>query len=168
MMNKQRTHNWLRAKYLLLVPVMAVALVACNLGSPKSEGVKADSLENVDEELPVVDTVTVASSPADAFDVVEEKPEFPGGQQALMEYLQKNMKYPKEAQEKGTQGRVMVQFVIDKDGSIVEPEVVRSVSPELDAEALRVVKMMPKWQPGKQEGKVVRVKYNLPVSFKLQ
>ena len=95
-------------------------------------------------------------------------PEFPGGQQELMNFLMKNMKYPKEATDKGTQGRVIVQFVVDKDGSVVEPKVVKSVSPELDQEALRVVKKMPKWQPGKQNGEVVRVTYTIPVSFRLQ
>ena len=78
------------------------------------------------------------------------------------------MKDPKEATDKGTQGRGIVQFVVDKDGSVVEPKVVKSVSPELDQEALRVIKMMPKWQPGKQNGEIVRVKYVVPVSFRLQ
>jgi protein TonB len=102
------------------------------------------------------------------FDVVEQMPAFPGGQQELMNFLMKNVKYPKEATDKGIEGRVIVQFVVDKDGSVVEPKVVKSVSPELDQEALRVVKKMPKWQPGKQNGEVVRVKYNIPVSFRLQ
>ena len=104
----------------------------------------------------------------DVFDVVEQMPEFPGGQQELMNFLMKNVKYPKVAQDKGTQGRVILQFVVNKDGSVVEPTVVKSVSPELDQEALRVIKMMPKWQPGKQNGEVVRVKYTIPVSFRLQ
>lgn len=101
------------------------------------------------------------------FNVVEKMPEFEGGMDGMMSFFQKNIKYPAEAKEKGKKGRVLVQFVVEKDGSIVEPKVVKSVSPELDAEALRVVQMMPKWKPGQQRGKNVRVQFTLPVSFRL-
>jgi len=103
------------------------------------------------------------------FVVVEDMPEFPGGQQALFKYLSENVKYPVIAQENGIQGRVICQFVVNKDGNIVHVEVVRSGGdPSLDKEALRVVKSMPKWKPGKQRGKAVRVKYTVPVNFRLQ
>lgn len=102
------------------------------------------------------------------FDVVEHMPEFPGGQAALMQFLSKNIKYPTIAQENGTQGRVVVQFVVNKDGSVVDPVVVRSVDPYLDKEALRVIGTMPKWKPGMQRNKPVRVKYTVPVMFRLQ
>ena len=102
------------------------------------------------------------------FDVVEQMPSFPGGQQALMDYLSNNVKYPVVAQENGVQGRVVVSFVVEKDGSITDVKVVKSVDPSLDKEAARVVKSMPRWIPGKQNGSAVRVKYNVPVSFKLQ
>lgn len=102
------------------------------------------------------------------FDVVEEMPSFGKGQADLMQYLAKNIKYPTIAQEQGTQGRVIIQFVVDKDGSIAEPRVVRSVDPYLDKEALRVVNGMPKWNPGKQRNKPVRVKFTVPVVFRLQ
>ena len=103
------------------------------------------------------------------FVVVEKMPEFPGGQQALFKYLSENVKYPVIAQENGIQGRVICQFVVNKDGSIVDVEVVRSGGdPSLDKEAIRVIKSMPKWKPGKQRGKPVRVKYTVPVNFKLQ
>ena len=102
------------------------------------------------------------------FDVVEQMPSFPGGNSALMEYLQQNVKYPVVAQENGVQGRVVVSFVVEKDGSITDVKVVRSVDPSLDKEAARVVKSMPRWIPGKQNGSAVRVKYNVPVSFRLQ
>ena len=103
------------------------------------------------------------------FVVVESMPEFPGGQQALFKYLSENVKYPVIAQENGIQGRVICQFVVNKDGSIVDVEVVRSGGdPSLDKEAIRVIKSMPKWKPGKQRGKPVRVKYTVPVNFKLQ
>ncbi len=102
------------------------------------------------------------------FDVVEQMPSFPGGQGALMQYLANNIKYPVVAQENGVQGRVVVSFVVERDGSITDVQVVRSVDPSLDREAQRVVKSMPKWIPGKQNGQAVRVKYNVPVSFRLQ
>lgn len=102
------------------------------------------------------------------FDVVEQMPSFPGGNSALMQYLNSNVRYPVVAQENGVQGRVTVSFVVEKDGSITDVNVVRSVDPSLDKEASRVVKSMPNWIPGKQNGSAVRVKYNVPVSFKLQ
>lgn len=101
------------------------------------------------------------------FNVVEKMPEFEGGVENMMKFLQQNIKYPEEAKKSGAQGRVIVQFVVEKDGSIVEPKVVKSVSPELDAAALRVVQAMPKWKPGEQRGKKVRVQFTLPVSFRL-
>ncbi len=102
------------------------------------------------------------------FDVVEVMPSFPGGQSALMEYLRDAIKYPVVAQENGVQGRVIISFVVERDGSITDVQVARSVDPSLDKEAMRVVRGMPKWNPGKQNGAAVRVKYNLPVSFRLQ
>ena len=102
------------------------------------------------------------------FQVVEEMPEFPGGMGECMKWLSKNMKYPTISQENGVQGRVIVQFVVNRDGSIVDATVARGVDPYLDKEALRVVGLMPKWKPGKQRGKAVRVKYTLPVMFRLQ
>lgn len=102
------------------------------------------------------------------FDVVEEMPSFPGGNGALMSYLQSNVKYPIVAQENGVQGRVQIGFVVEPDGSISGVKVVRSVDPSLDKEAMRVVRSMPRWNPGKQNGQAVRVKYTVPVLFRLQ
>ena len=102
------------------------------------------------------------------FDVVEQMPSFPGGPSALFEYLSKNIKYPVVAEENGIQGRVIVTFVVERDGSITDVRVVKSVDPSLDKEASRVVKAMPKWIPGKQNGSAVRVKYTVPVTFRLQ
>ena len=101
-------------------------------------------------------------------DVAEIMPEFPGGTAALMKYLGTNIKYPTISQEMGSAGRVIVQFVVDKDGSISNPEVVRGVDAYLDKEAIRVISSMPKWRPGVQNGKKVRVKYTVPVVFRLQ
>ena len=102
------------------------------------------------------------------FDVVEEMPHFPGGAAALQAFLSSNTKYPVVAQENGVQGRVTVSFVVERDGSITDVRVVRSVDPSLDREASRVVRSMPRWSPGKQNGSAVRVKYTVPVVFRLQ
>ena len=100
-------------------------------------------------------------------DVVEQMPSFPGGQAAMMNYLSKSIKYPVVAEENGIQGRVIVSFVVEKDGSISGAKVVKSVDPSLDKEALRLVRSMPRWTPGRQDGKPVRVKYNVPITFRL-
>ena len=102
------------------------------------------------------------------FEVVEEQPKFNGGNGALMSWLASNMQYPPDAEKGMIQGRVVVSFVVEKDGSITQAKVVRSVEPSLDKEAVRLVEAMPKWIPGKQNGKTVRTRYNLPVTFKLQ
>ena len=104
----------------------------------------------------------------EAFDVVEQMPEYPGGLAELMKYISMNVHYPEAATKTGTQGRVVVQFIIEKDGTVSDARVVQRVSDELDAEALRVVNAMPKWTPGRQKGQPVRVKYTLPVTFRLQ
>ncbi len=102
------------------------------------------------------------------YDIVEENPRFPGGEEACMKWLSENIKYPPICVEQGIQGRVYAQFVVNQDGSIVDITIVRSPDPYLSKEAERVLKMMPKWSPGKQRGKPVRVKFSLPVMFRLQ
>ena len=114
------------------------------------------------------DDSDVSSTNDNPFDVVEEMPQFPGGAAALMQYLSKNIRYPEEAHKNNIQGRVIVNFIVETDGSITEAKVTRSIHPLLDAEALRVINAMPKWNPGMQGGKPVRVKYTVPVTFKLQ
>ncbi len=101
------------------------------------------------------------------YDVVEEPPSFPGGAGAMLSWLQNNVKYPTEAVKNKVEGRVVVQFIVEKDGSVSGVQVVRSVDPLLDREAARVVGSMPKWTPGKQKGKPVRVKYTVPIVFKM-
>lgn len=119
------------------------------------EVVKEEKKDEVDEDV--------------VFKIVESKPEFPGGDQALFKYLSENVRYPAVALESGIQGRVICQFTVNKDGSICDVEVLRSAGDaSLDKEAIRVIKSMPKWTPGKQRGKPVRVSYTLPVSFKIQ
>ncbi len=126
-----------------------------------------DQVEWVD--LDEIDYVEVEPEPEEEeiFMVVEDAPEFPGGTQALLDYLRKNIKYPAICRENNIQGRVLVSFVVNKDGAIVDPEVVKGVNPSLDKEALRVIAGMPKWKPGSQRGKPVRVKYTVPVNFRL-
>ena len=101
------------------------------------------------------------------FQVVETQPEFPGGMAELMKYLQKNLRYPQICKEQGVQGRVIVQFVVNMDSTITDVNVIKSVNPHLDEEAVRVVKAMPKWDPGKQRGEPVCVRFTLPVTFRL-
>ena len=141
------------------------------------DNVETESIEVNTEDDKEVEVVIAAPVEAPeeveeeevVFVVVESMPEFPGGQQALFRFLSENVKYPVIAQENGIQGRVICQFVVNKDGSIVDVEVARSGGdPSLDKEAVRVIKSMPKWKPGKQRGKPVRVKYTVPVNFKLQ
>jgi protein TonB len=134
--------------------------------SPKKEEVDTAYTEVMKG---AVDVIPVGQVPEEIFgDVVEQMPSFPGGTQALFDYLKENMHYPEDCEETCVQGRVVVSFVVERDGSITESKVVKSVYPSLDEEALRVVNGMPKWFPGKQNGKSVRTKYTIPVSFKLQ
>ena len=102
------------------------------------------------------------------FAVVEQMPKFPGGMEALFKYMAENMKYPEDAKKQQVEGRVLVQFIVETDGSVSNTEVLMRVFPSLDAEAVRVISGMPKWIPGKQNGKVVRVKYTIPVSFRFK
>ncbi len=102
------------------------------------------------------------------FTAVEKRPEFPGGEKALMLYLLKNIKYPQEALEKGFEGKVFVQFIVEKDGSVSNAKIIRGVGSGLNEEAIRIVKTMPKWNPGMQNGRNVRCMYNLPIVFKLK
>lgn len=128
-----------------------------NLGIPTDIGTYRPPID--------VDPEVIETTPLDFAEVM---PEFPGGQAALLQFLSKNMKYPSIAQEMNIQGRVIVRFVVDRDGSITDPEVLRSVDPHLDREALRVISSMPKWKPGYQRGSTVRVKYTVPVTFQLR
>ena len=142
------------------------------VGTENKEGVKDRTVEAVSNDIAVAaPPPPPAPKPEVAtkiFDVVEEMPSFPGGNGALMSYLASNIKYPVVAQENGVQGRVIVSFVVERDGSISDVRVARSVDPSLDREAQRVVKSMPRWKPGKQNGSAVRVKYTVPVVFRLQ
>ena len=156
MMNKKRTHTAGRIKYALFVPLAAALLIASNISCISSE--KQEEISEKQESR---------AAEGEVFQVVEEMPEFPGGMAECMKWLGQNIKYPAEAKEKGVQGRVIVQMVVEKDGTITNAKVVRGVDPLLDAEALRVVNQSPKWKPGMQKGEAVRVKYTLPIMFRL-
>ena len=142
------------------------------VGTKDEEGVKDRTVEAVRSDIAVAAPPPPPAPKPEVsnkvFDVVEEMPSFPGGQAALMSFLSSNIKYPVVAQENGVQGRVIVGFVVERDGSITDVKVMRSVDPSLDREAQRVVRAMPRWKPGKQNGSAVRVKYTVPVVFRLR
>ena len=156
MMNKKRTRTVGRIKYALFAPLAAALLIASNISCTSTEN-KKDSAEATESR----------AAEGEVFQVVEEMPEFPGGMAECMKWLGQNIKYPAEAIEKGIQGRVIVQMIVERDGTITNANVVRGVDPLLDKEALRVVNLSPKWKPGMQRGQAVRVKYTLPVMFRL-
>ena len=153
-------------------PVQEVEVLNVVEDDVETETIEINTEDDKDVEVIIQAPVEVKEEEEDeevVFVVVETMPEFPGGQQALFKYLSENVKYPAIAQENGIQGRVICQFVVNKDGKIVDVEVVRSGGdPSLDKEAVRVIKSMPPWKPGKQRGKAVRVKYTVPVNFRLQ
>lgn len=131
--------------------------------------VEADQNTEVDEYIaPVQREDEESAEETQIFMVVESMPEFPGGETALYKFLAENIKYPQMAKESGIQGRVFVTFVVERDGKVTDVRVLRGIGGGCDEEAIRVVKNMPKWAPGKQRGKSVRVQYNLPVKFTLQ
>jgi len=196
MMNKKRSKAIGRTKYLLFLPLAALLLIISNIESvarttmriayemlpdpvlssetSRSFEESTDYANNVPEPKTVSKTEVV--NPKDSlkkedkdpvFLVVEQMPEYPGGQQALINFLRQNIEYPANAKEHQIQGRVIAEFVVEKDGSVSDKRIVRSVSPELDAEAMRVISIMPKWKPGKQRGEVVRVKYTIPIMYSL-
>ena len=199
MMNKRRTSEIGKAKYLLFAPLAGALLMVSNIESVAREiggqvpevaevQQKADQALNADvavanpmakaEEAKAAELAKAeakasdVTAPADTtknvvYDVTETMPQFPGGQGVMMKYLAANIKYPASAVKAKKQGRVIVAFVIQKDGSVTNARIVRSVDPELDAEALRIVKAMPNWTPGTQDGKPVNVNYTIPVVFSL-
>ena len=130
-------------------------------GNDEAEGEVLKAKEVIADEKPKEEETKV-------FDVVEQMPEFPGGQAALLKWIGDNIQYPTIAEENGIQGRVVCTFVVERDGSVTDVQVARSIDPSLDKEAIRVLKKMPRWNPGKQNGSAVRVKYTVPVTFKLQ
>lgn len=199
MMNKRRTSEIGKAKYLLFAPLAGALLMVSNIESvareigeqvPEVAEVQQKAEQALNADVAVANPMAKAeeakaaelakaeakasdvTAPADTtknvvYDVTETMPQFPGGQGVMMKYLAANIKYPASAVKAKKQGRVIVAFVIQKDGSVTNARIVKSVDPELDAEALRIVKAMPNWTPGTQDGKPVDVNYTIPVVFSL-
>ena len=176
MMNRHSTNPWARLRALLMLPVVALSVIVASACKQDTNSEMNLNSQNASPSSVFVDIQeceeceTEEADTSQVFMVIEQQPEFPGGEEAMFEYLRSNLQYPEKCKENKIQGRVLVAFVINKDGKIVEPEVVKSAGPEgveLDVEALRVVSEMPAWTPGKQMGKAVRVRYTIPVVFKL-
>ena len=175
-MNRHSTNPWARLRVLLMLPVVALSVI---VASACKQDANSEMEVNSKDALPtsvywdIEECEECGIEEADTsqvFMVVEEMPEFPGGTEALMEYLRSNIQYPERCKENKIQGRVLISFVVNKDGSIVEPAVVKSAGPEgveLDFEASRVISSMPAWTPGKQKGEAVRVRFTVPVNFRL-
>jgi TonB family protein len=189
MMNKTRSSTLQLAKYLLILPVLFLLVTANSLFAAQQEPIYVDAVDVVDAVESYEAVAPVAPIPAIELDeeiftqdpppvkkeeteevifvVVENQPEFPGGQAAMMKFLADSIQYPKIAVENGIQGRVICNFVVMKDGSVSDVQIVRGVDPVIDKEAVRVLKLMPNWKPGTQRGKAVNVRYTLPVVFSL-
>ena len=175
MLNRKRTHNIIVGKYLMFIPVVALLLLFSNCANKKtdkaqSDTEKADTVVAVEPEKkaePQAEATLPQEKTDSIYSVVETMPDYPGGQKELLSFLSRNIKYPTKAEENKIQGRVVIQFVVNKDGSVSDAKVVRSVDPELDKEALRVVNSMPQWKPGMQKGEAVSVKYTIPIAFRL-
>ena len=170
MMNKKETSLWNIAKYALFIP-LAFALIGLN-SCTKDPGNKSGQQQEVQAETndaPAPQQKAIADTNVDEqiYSHVDTPPQFPGGEEALMKYMHDNINYPEKSAEKGIQGRVTIRFVVAPDGSIDQVEVLKSLDESTDAEAMRVIKAMPKWIPGKQNGKDVSVYYTLPVRFQL-
>ena len=127
-----------------------------------------ESNENITVDYKAVEVQEEEEADAPVFFIVEEMPVFPGGEEALRKYIAQSVKYPAIAQENGIQGRVFVAFVVNTKGEVTDVKIARGVDPNLDKEAIRVVNSMPKWSPGKQRGKAVKVSYTVPINFVLQ
>ena len=164
MITKNEKAKGLWWRLLATLPVLAFLLVAnTKVAAQEAKAEKEDLAPTT-----VIRTVTVQKPDNDSvYQIVEEMPQFPGGEQAMMKYIAENVKYPEDAKEKNQSGRVFLSFVVEKDGRVDDVKVLKSVCESVDNEAVRVVKAMPNWKPGKQKGKPVRVSYCLPITFKL-
>ena len=164
MITKNEKAKGLWWRLLATLPVLAFLLVAnTKVAAQEAKAEKEDLAPTT-----VIRTVTVQKPDNDSvYQIVEEMPQFPGGEQAMMKYIAENVKYPEDAKEKNQSGRVFLSFVVEKDGRVDDVKVLKSVCESVDKEAVRVVKAMPNWKPGKQKGKPVRVSYCLPITFKL-
>ena len=160
---------WMKEDVQQMEEMVVVGYASDGVGAPtKNPDKKVEAVVDIPNVKHTEVKVDETGKEKVVFQVVEQMPEFPGGMSEAMKFLAKNIKYPVAAQQAKIEGHVIVQFVVGKDGSVSDVHTVRSVSPELDAEAIRVVSMMPKWNPGKQRGKAVSVSYTMPIMFRLQ
>jgi len=175
MLNKKRTHQARILKYLALLPMAAGLLVINNMDAmarivDQPEPVVTEAIEMI-EEAPVSapETIPAPLPPDDnkIYTMVDKMPQFPGGDVELLKFINENLKYPITAQEQGIEGRVVASFTVEKDGSINDVEIVRSLEESLDNESIRILKSLPKWTPGENNGKIVRVKFTVPIQFRL-
>jgi len=168
MMLQKKSNPLARLKYAYVLPLTAIFLIAfaCREVSSKFDEISKTKVGDITNNDKPDETVNTRSD-SSVFEMVEEMPEYPGGMGELLSFLSNNVRYPVSAQENGVSGRVVVSFIVEKDGSISNVEVVKAIDPDLDAEAVRVVGSMPKWTPGKNKGEIVSVKFNVPVTFKL-
>jgi periplasmic protein TonB len=158
-------------KVKFTVPKVVEDTVESGLATQDDLSTKGNTEAPPDEEIKIEEVkeqVIQQEAPKEIFTVVEEQPGYPGGDEARIRFLQENIKYPEEAKELGVQGKVFVTFVVEVDGSITDVRVLRGIGAGCDEEAIRVVKSMPRWVPGKQRGQPVRVQFNLPIKFTLQ
>ncbi|MDR1203623.1 MAG: M56 family metallopeptidase [Tannerellaceae bacterium] len=169
MMNKKRTRSIGRTKYLLFLPLVAMLILLSNIEAVAriTKDLTLPVKSENDATIALEELLVNQQKPKKVLTVVEVMPQFPGGDNELLEFIAKNVKYPAEAQAKGVQGRVNCSFVVNEDGSISDIEVVRGLDPLLDAEAVRVLGIMPKWTPGRNDGKVAAVRYTVPIIFRL-
>ncbi|MGL5788614.1 MAG: TonB family protein [Bacteroidales bacterium] len=172
MMNKNRTSKKWGVKYAIFAPLTLSLLFVSNieLMARQATNLVSSFTETLIEKPTLLSEALVSEQTPQneqTFTAVEKMPEFPGGVNELLKFIAKNVKYPEDAVKENKQGRVIVSFIIDKNGKVVDPEIKRGVSPSIDAEAIRVVKSMPNWTPGEQRGQKVRVKYTLPINFNL-
>lgn len=177
MLNKKRTGRVGKVKYLTLLPLAAGLLLLNNIDAmarimnrQASVPAPVQRTEVIPEPETTPAEIAVPLPPEDdkVYEVVEVMPEFPGGQSELLKYLARNIKYPAESFKNKEEGKVQMAFIVNKDGSISDVRVLKSATPALDAEAIRVIKSMPTWTPGKNKGKAVRVSYTAPIYFKIQ
>jgi protein TonB len=164
--NKKRKFLWLELSAIAVFVIIAI-VVSRTVSNGDREN-KSDIVYVDNEPETMIDEIPSPIVPGEeVYDIAEIEPSFPGGDEAMAKWIQQNVYYPDEAADMGEQGIVYVKFIVDKDGSVVNAEVRKGVSKALDNEALRIVRMMPKWIPGEQDGKKVRVSFTLPISFKL-
>lgn len=162
MMNQERTRTVGIIKYVMFLPIIAIMMLLSNIETFARTSAQQISSQT-DEPV-----ITQQDKPEKIYETVEVLPQFPGGMKEFLSFIGENIKYPQDVQKAGIEGRVVCQFVVEKDGSINEVKVVRSINPTLDQEAVRVIQSMPKWTPGTVKNEPVRCMFSVPIAFSLK